>query len=50
MNGYELTEPSANRNGAPAAPLYGAGLYGQCQPEEVQRCKQAGMNDCLFKP
>jgi two-component system sensor histidine kinase EvgS len=26
------------------------GFTANAQPEEVQRCKQAGMNDCLFKP
>jgi two-component system sensor histidine kinase EvgS len=26
------------------------GFTANAQPEEIQRCKQAGMNDCLFKP
>ena len=26
------------------------GFTANAQPEELQRCKQAGMDDCLFKP
>jgi two-component system sensor histidine kinase EvgS len=26
------------------------GFTANAQPEEIQRCKQAGMDDCLFKP
>ena len=51
MNGYELTEAirqQEQRTGRP--PCTVLGFTANAQPEEVQRCKQAGMNDCLFKP
>ncbi|CAI8947965.1 transporter substrate-binding domain-containing protein [Pseudomonas sp. IT-P260] len=51
MNGYELTEAirqQERRTGR--APCTVLGFTANAQPEEVKRCKQAGMNDCLFKP
>lgn len=32
------------------SPTHVLGLTANAQPEEVQRCRDAGMNDCLFKP
>ncbi|MFJ2711487.1 transporter substrate-binding domain-containing protein [Pseudomonas sp. NPDC087346] len=51
MNGYELTRAIRQleqQTGRP--PCTVLGFTANAQPEEVQRCKQAGMNDCLFKP
>ncbi|SDU98878.1 transporter substrate-binding domain-containing protein [Pseudomonas mucidolens] len=51
MNGYELArsirEHEQRENLAPCIIL---GFTANAQPEERQRCKEAGMNDCLFKP
>jgi two-component system sensor histidine kinase EvgS len=51
MNGYELTrairQHELQTRGTPCTVL---GFTANAQPEEIQRCKQAGMNDCLFKP
>jgi two-component system sensor histidine kinase EvgS len=51
MNGYELTRAIRqhelqNRR----TPCVVLGFTANAQPEEIQRCKQAGMDDCLFKP
>ncbi|MGC5701950.1 transporter substrate-binding domain-containing protein [Pseudomonas sp. NFXW11] len=51
MNGAELARAirQEERDRADAAmPLIG--LTADAQPEEVERCIQAGMNDCLIKP
>ena len=51
MNGYELTRAIRQQelqNRCPACIVLG--FTANAQPEEIQRCKQAGMNDCLFKP
>jgi two-component system sensor histidine kinase EvgS len=51
MNGYELTRAIRQhelQNRLP--PCSVLGFTANAQPEEIQRCKQAGMNDCLFKP
>lgn len=51
MNGYELTRAIRQQelqNRCP--PCIVLGFTANAQPEEIQRCKQAGMNDCLFKP
>ncbi|WP_445177531.1 transporter substrate-binding domain-containing protein [Pseudomonas sp. McL0111] len=51
LNGYELTRAIRQleqQTGRP--PCTVLGFTANAQPEEVQRCKQAGMNDCLFKP
>ncbi len=51
MNGYELArsirEHEQRENMTPCIVL---GFTANAQPEEKQRCKEAGMNDCLFKP
>ncbi|MFO2464047.1 transporter substrate-binding domain-containing protein [Pseudomonas sp. 15FMM2] len=51
MNGYELArsirEHEQRENLEPCIIL---GFTANAQPEERQRCKDAGMNDCLFKP
>lgn len=51
MNGYELSrsirEYEQREHLAPCVIL---GFTANAQPEEKQRCAQAGMNDCLFKP
>lgn len=51
MNGYELArairQHEQRTHRPPSAVL---GFTANAQPEEVQRCKQAGMDDCLFKP
>ncbi|WP_395601261.1 transporter substrate-binding domain-containing protein [Pseudomonas sp. A1230] len=51
MNGYEMTRAIRQhelQNRCP--PCTVLGFTANAQPEEVQRCKQAGMDDCLFKP
>ncbi|WP_300724385.1 transporter substrate-binding domain-containing protein [Pseudomonas sp.] len=51
MNGYDLTrairqfELSSHRT-----PCTVLGFTANAQPEERLRCKEAGMDDCLFKP
>ncbi|AZF16591.1 transporter substrate-binding domain-containing protein [Pseudomonas sp. R3-18-08] len=51
MNGYELArairDEERSRGLAPAMIL---GLTANAQPEEKDRCLEAGMDDCLFKP
>ncbi|WP_370694664.1 transporter substrate-binding domain-containing protein [Pseudomonas sp. FP603] len=51
MNGYELAravrEEETARGLAPGLIL---GFTANAQPEEIQRCRLAGMDDCLFKP
>ena len=51
MNGYELArairEEEAARGLPPCLIL---GFTANAQPEEVSRCRAAGMDDCLFKP
>jgi len=51
MNGYELSRSIREyeqREQLP--PCVVLGFTANAQPEEKQRCAQAGMNDCLFKP
>ncbi|CAI8963002.1 hypothetical protein EMIT0232MI5_60269 [Pseudomonas sp. IT-232MI5] len=51
MNGYELTRAIRQHElQARCPPCTVLGFTANAQPEEIQRCKQAGMNDCLFKP
>jgi two-component system sensor histidine kinase EvgS len=51
MNGYELTRAIRRlEQQTGRAPCTVLGFTANAQPEEIQRCKQAGMNDCLFKP
>lgn len=51
MNGYELArairDEERSRGLAPGMIL---GLTANAQPEEKDRCLEAGMDDCLFKP
>ena len=51
MNGYELTKSIRRReqeDGLPRCRIWG--FTANAQPEEIERCLQAGMDDCLFKP
>ena len=55
MNGYLLAQKIREREyeqahvpGHTASLIFG--LTANAQPEEVQRCRDAGMDDCLFKP
>ncbi|SDT47930.1 transporter substrate-binding domain-containing protein [Pseudomonas prosekii] len=51
MNGYDLAcaiRQHEQQEGRP--PCTVLGFTANAQPEEIRRCKQAGMNDCLFKP
>jgi two-component system sensor histidine kinase EvgS len=51
MNGYELARAIRRQEQQmPRPPCTVLGFTANAQPEEVQRCKQAGMDDCLFKP
>ncbi|WP_339495503.1 transporter substrate-binding domain-containing protein [Pseudomonas sp. RA_105y_Pfl2_P56] len=51
MNGYELTRAIRQQElQSRCPPCTVLGFTANAQPEEIQRCKQAGMNDCLFKP
>jgi two-component system sensor histidine kinase EvgS len=51
MSGYELAgairRHEAEQQRSPCTIL---GFTANAQPEEKQRCKDAGMDDCLFKP
>lgn len=51
MNGYELTRAiraEEQARGLPCGMIIG--LTANAQPEERDRCLEAGMDDCLFKP
>ncbi|VVO33233.1 transporter substrate-binding domain-containing protein [Pseudomonas fluorescens] len=51
MNGYELTRAIRQREQQQQLPPCTIlGFTANAQPEEKHRCKQAGMDDCLFKP
>ncbi|MNZ39475.1 Virulence sensor protein BvgS precursor [compost metagenome] len=51
MNGYELTRAIRTHEQEEQRPSCTVlGFTANAQPEEKQRCLQAGMNDCLFKP
>lgn len=51
MNGYELTRAiRQNEQQAQLPPCTILGFTANAQQEEKHRCKEAGMNDCLFKP
>ena len=51
MNGYELARAiRRHEHHMQLPPCTVLGFTANAQPEEVQRCKQAGMDDCLFKP
>ena len=51
MNGYELARAiREHEQQSERPPCTVLGFTANAQPEERQRCKQAGMDDCLFKP
>ncbi|MGN8121767.1 transporter substrate-binding domain-containing protein [Pseudomonas sp. 22082] len=51
MNGYELTRAIRQHEKLTSRPACTVlGFTANAQPEEILRCKQAGMNECLFKP
>jgi len=51
MNGYELVRAiRREEQRAHRSPVIVLGFTANAQPEEIERCKQAGMDDCLFKP
>jgi two-component system sensor histidine kinase EvgS len=51
MNGYELARAiRRHEKKTQQPPCTVLGFTANAQPEEVERCKQAGMDDCLFKP
>lgn len=51
MNGYELSRSIREyEQREQLAPCVVLGFTANAQPEERQRCVQAGMDDCLFKP
>jgi two-component system sensor histidine kinase EvgS len=51
MNGYELAQAIRRHEQHTQQPRCTVlGFTANAQPEEIQRCKQAGMDDCLFKP
>ena len=51
MNGYELTRAIRQHElQHRCPPCTVLGFTANAQPEEILRCKQAGMDDCLFKP
>ncbi|MFP3518638.1 transporter substrate-binding domain-containing protein [Pseudomonas sp. SIMBA_077] len=51
MNGYDLVR-AIRRDEAERGlePCHVVGLTANAQPEEIERCLQAGMDQCLFKP
>ncbi|WP_371928534.1 transporter substrate-binding domain-containing protein [Pseudomonas sp. SLFW] len=51
MNGYDLTRAirTHEREGG-QQPCTTLGFTANAQPEEILRCREAGMDDCLFKP
>ncbi|MBC3374608.1 transporter substrate-binding domain-containing protein [Pseudomonas sp. SWRI92] len=51
MSGYELARAVRRHEAAQQQPPCTIlGFTANAQPEEKQRCKDAGMDDCLFKP
>ncbi len=51
MNGYQLARAiRQHERQLHRPPCTVLGFTANAQPEEIKRCKQAGMNDCLFKP
>ena len=51
MNGYDLTRAIRQHEQASnQRPCMVLGFTANAQPEERERCKQSGMDDCLFKP
>ena len=51
MNGYELTRAiRVQEQALLLEPCLIFGVTANAQPEEIERCHEAGMDDCLFKP
>ena len=51
MDGYGLTRAIRAEEAARGqAPCLILGVTANAQPEEVERCREAGMDQCLFKP
>lgn len=51
MNGYELARSiRRDESEQQRPPCTVLGFTANAQPEEKQRCQDAGMDDCLFKP
>ncbi|WP_085712499.1 MULTISPECIES: ATP-binding protein [unclassified Pseudomonas] len=51
LNGDKMTRQLRAIEAAEGrAPTHVLGLTANARPEEIQRCLEAGMNDCLFKP
>ncbi|WDH50950.1 transporter substrate-binding domain-containing protein [Pseudomonas chlororaphis] len=51
MNGYELAKAiRADEAASGKPPCLILGFTANAQPEEIDRCLAAGMDDCLFKP
>lgn len=52
MNGYQLTREIRATSDKTEAQEHCViwGYTANAQPQEIQRCKEAGMDDCLFKP
>lgn len=51
MSGYELVRNiRAEEERSGATPCLVLGFTANAQVDEVQRCREAGMDDCLFKP
>ncbi|KWS67773.1 MULTISPECIES: transporter substrate-binding domain-containing protein [Pseudomonas syringae group] len=51
MNGYDMTSALRIHEGVteqPRCPVWG--FTANAQPDEIERCRAAGMDDCLFKP
>ncbi|MES2871059.1 MAG: transporter substrate-binding domain-containing protein [Pseudomonadota bacterium] len=51
MNGYKLARAvRAEEKSLALTPCLIFGFTANAQPDEAERCRQAGMNQCLFKP
>lgn len=51
MNGYDFARAiRADEQSQGLEPVLILGFTANAQPEEVERCRKAGMNQCLFKP
>nr|WP_314533685.1 transporter substrate-binding domain-containing protein [uncultured Pseudomonas sp.] len=51
MSGYELARAiRSEERRSQRPPMVILGFTANAQPEEITRCKEAGMDDCLFKP
>ena len=51
LNGYQLARRIRIQERCERrAPILILGYTADAEPDEVQRCRDAGMDDCLFKP